>query len=99
VDSLPSNLASAVDHQLPDRGDETMTRRLADGASPEGAPCASSSRRRRIDTLVERLRQAGERARWDEALPGIRRFYTQDRGATESSCFRWQLGLPRMLDI
>jgi SAM-dependent methyltransferase len=31
VDSLPSNLASAVDHQLPADGDETMTRRLADG--------------------------------------------------------------------
>jgi hypothetical protein len=31
VDSLPSDLASAVDHRLPDRGDETMTRRLADG--------------------------------------------------------------------
>lgn len=31
VDSLPSNLASAVDHQLPAEGDETMTRRLADG--------------------------------------------------------------------
>ena len=31
VDSLPSNLASAADHRLPDRGEETMTRRLADG--------------------------------------------------------------------
>jgi SAM-dependent methyltransferase len=31
VDSLPSDLASAVDHRLPDRGKETMTRRLADG--------------------------------------------------------------------
>jgi SAM-dependent methyltransferase len=31
VDSLPSNLASAVDHRLPDHGEETMTRRLADG--------------------------------------------------------------------
>jgi SAM-dependent methyltransferase len=31
VDSLPSDLASAMDHRLPDRGVETMTRRLADG--------------------------------------------------------------------
>ena len=31
VDSLPSDLASALDHQLPDHGEETMTRRLADG--------------------------------------------------------------------
>lgn len=31
VDSLPSNLASAFDHHLPAEGDETMTRRLADG--------------------------------------------------------------------
>lgn len=31
VDSLPSNLASAADHRLPVEGDETMTRRLADG--------------------------------------------------------------------
>jgi SAM-dependent methyltransferase len=31
VDSLPSDLSSAVDHRLPDRGEETMTRRLADG--------------------------------------------------------------------
>lgn len=31
VDSLPSELSSAVDHRLPDPGEETMTRRLADG--------------------------------------------------------------------
>ncbi|HWY90371.1 MAG TPA: VOC family protein [Solirubrobacteraceae bacterium] len=31
-----------------------------------------------LHALAERLRQAGERASWDEALPGIRRFYTQD---------------------
>ncbi len=31
VDSLPSELSSAVDHRMPDRGEETMTRRLADG--------------------------------------------------------------------
>lgn len=31
-----------------------------------------------LDALAERLRQAGERVTWDEALPGIRRFYTQD---------------------
>jgi catechol 2,3-dioxygenase-like lactoylglutathione lyase family enzyme len=31
-----------------------------------------------LDALAERLRQAGERASWDEALPDIRRFYTQD---------------------
>jgi SAM-dependent methyltransferase len=31
VDSLPSDLSSAADHRLPDRGEETMTRRLADG--------------------------------------------------------------------
>ncbi len=31
VDSLPSDLASSVDHRLPDLGEETMTRRLDDG--------------------------------------------------------------------
>lgn len=31
MDSLPSDLSSAVDHRLPDCGEETMTRRLADG--------------------------------------------------------------------
>ena len=31
VDSLPSELSSAADHRLPDRREETMTRRLADG--------------------------------------------------------------------
>lgn len=31
VDSLPNSLASAVDHRLPTEGEETMTRRLADG--------------------------------------------------------------------
>jgi hypothetical protein len=31
-----------------------------------------------LHALAERLREAGERASWDEALPGIRRFYTQD---------------------
>jgi 2-polyprenyl-3-methyl-5-hydroxy-6-metoxy-1,4-benzoquinol methylase len=31
VDSLRSDLASAVDHRLPDQGEETMLRRLADG--------------------------------------------------------------------
>ena len=31
VDSLPSDLAFSVDHRLPDLGEETMTRRLADG--------------------------------------------------------------------
>lgn len=31
VDSLPSKLSSAVDHRLPDPGEETMTRRLTDG--------------------------------------------------------------------
>jgi SAM-dependent methyltransferase len=31
VDDLPSELSSAVDHPLPDRGEETMIRRLDDG--------------------------------------------------------------------
>jgi trans-aconitate methyltransferase len=31
VDSLPSELSSARDHRLPDRVEETMIRRLADG--------------------------------------------------------------------
>jgi catechol 2,3-dioxygenase-like lactoylglutathione lyase family enzyme len=31
-----------------------------------------------LDALAERLRLAGERVIWDEALPSIRRFYTQD---------------------
>jgi catechol 2,3-dioxygenase-like lactoylglutathione lyase family enzyme len=31
-----------------------------------------------LHALAERLLQAGERANWDKALPGVRRFYTQD---------------------
>ena len=31
-----------------------------------------------LDALAERLRQAGERVVWDQALVGVRRFYTQD---------------------
>jgi glyoxalase superfamily protein len=31
-----------------------------------------------IDSLAARLAAAGKRVEWDEALPGIRRFYTSD---------------------
>lgn len=31
-----------------------------------------------LDTLAERLRDAGEQVLWDEALAGVRRFYAQD---------------------
>ena len=31
-----------------------------------------------LEALAERLRQAGERVVWDEAVVGIRRFYTED---------------------
>jgi catechol 2,3-dioxygenase-like lactoylglutathione lyase family enzyme len=31
-----------------------------------------------IDALAERLSAAGKRVEWDEALPGVRRFYTAD---------------------
>jgi catechol 2,3-dioxygenase-like lactoylglutathione lyase family enzyme len=31
-----------------------------------------------IDALAERLRDAGEEVVWDEALAGVRRFYSQD---------------------
>jgi catechol 2,3-dioxygenase-like lactoylglutathione lyase family enzyme len=31
-----------------------------------------------LDALAERLRGAGAKVRWDEALPGARRFYTED---------------------
>jgi catechol 2,3-dioxygenase-like lactoylglutathione lyase family enzyme len=31
-----------------------------------------------IDSLASRLTAAGKRVEWDEALPGIRRFYTSD---------------------
>jgi catechol 2,3-dioxygenase-like lactoylglutathione lyase family enzyme len=31
-----------------------------------------------IDALAERLSAAGRRVDWDEALPGVRRFYTAD---------------------
>jgi len=31
-----------------------------------------------LDALAERLRDAGEQVVWDEALPGVRRFYSQD---------------------
>jgi predicted enzyme related to lactoylglutathione lyase len=31
-----------------------------------------------IDTIAERLSAAGKRVEWDDAIPGIRRFYTSD---------------------
>jgi catechol 2,3-dioxygenase-like lactoylglutathione lyase family enzyme len=31
-----------------------------------------------IDALAERLAAAGRRVDWDDALPGVRRFYTAD---------------------
>ena len=31
-----------------------------------------------LDALAERLTAAGARVQWDDALPGIRRFYTSD---------------------
>lgn len=31
-----------------------------------------------LDALADRLRSAGAKVSWDEALPGSRRFYTQD---------------------
>jgi catechol 2,3-dioxygenase-like lactoylglutathione lyase family enzyme len=31
-----------------------------------------------LDALAERLRQAGEQVRWDDALADVRRFYSQD---------------------
>ncbi len=31
-----------------------------------------------LDALAERLRAAGSEVRWDERLPGARRFYTFD---------------------
>lgn len=32
----------------------------------------------RLDSVAERLHSAGARVTWDEALPGVRRFYTED---------------------
>lgn len=34
--------------------------------------------REELDALAERLEAAGETVRWDEALPGVRRFYSTD---------------------
>ena len=31
-----------------------------------------------LDGVAERLRAAGARLQWDDALPGVRRFYTAD---------------------
>ena len=31
-----------------------------------------------LDELAKRLEAAGERVEWDDALPGVRRFYTAD---------------------
>lgn len=31
-----------------------------------------------LDALAERLIRAGEQVAWDAAIPGVRRFYTQD---------------------
>ena len=33
---------------------------------------------REFDALAERLRDVGEQVVWDEALAGVRRFYSQD---------------------
>jgi predicted enzyme related to lactoylglutathione lyase len=31
-----------------------------------------------LDALAARLREAGAPVRWDESIPGTRRFYTED---------------------
>lgn len=31
-----------------------------------------------LDTLAQRLKAAGHEVVWDEALPGVQRFYTAD---------------------
>jgi catechol 2,3-dioxygenase-like lactoylglutathione lyase family enzyme len=33
---------------------------------------------RKLDSLADRLRAAGAQVAWDDALPGSRRFYTED---------------------
>jgi hypothetical protein len=32
----------------------------------------------KLDELANRLDEAGEQVEWDDALPGVRRFYTAD---------------------
>jgi predicted enzyme related to lactoylglutathione lyase len=49
-------------------------------AAPPG--CEAQARRfiepDDLDALAARLAQAGAKVGWDDALPGVRRFYTED---------------------
>jgi catechol 2,3-dioxygenase-like lactoylglutathione lyase family enzyme len=53
------------------------------GVEPEFAPARKAHPALRVDPahldeLAQRLATAGAEVRWDEALPGVRRFYTDD---------------------
>jgi len=51
------------------------------GVEQDFAPARKAHPALRVDDLdgvAERLRAAGARVQWDDALPGVRRFYTQD---------------------
>jgi catechol 2,3-dioxygenase-like lactoylglutathione lyase family enzyme len=51
------------------------------GVEPDFAPARKAHPALRVedlDGLAERLRAAGAQVQWDDALPGVRRFYTAD---------------------
>jgi catechol 2,3-dioxygenase-like lactoylglutathione lyase family enzyme len=53
------------------------------GIDPAFAPARKAHPALRVgpgdfDTVAERLAQAGAEVTWDEAIPGVRRFYTRD---------------------
>ena len=61
-------------------GEQQLHVGVEDGFAPaqKAHPALRVAGDSELDTLAERLRQAGERVIWDEARPTIRRFYTQD---------------------
>jgi SAM-dependent methyltransferase len=66
VDSLRSGRASAVDHALPDQGQETMLRRLADGREYQIV-----KRFHEPEPLARRLTELG----WDARIEGTPEFF------------------------
>lgn len=47
-----------------------------------------------LDGLAKRLQQAGESVVWDEAVPGVRRFYTHDPWGNRVELLANAQGLP-----
>lgn len=74
IDSLPSEVASAVDHRLPEQGAETMLRRLADGRE-----YTIVKRFHEPEALERRLSELG----WDVEVDTTPEFFLYGAGSRE----------------